>query len=252
MVVPLTAMSLRWNHYLGSPILEPDADVVAMASRRSLVRADSLVRSFSECTANSRVGDDRSVDAAALPPVVIVSSTCAGKERFLEVVEEDNYVSQGSIHDLPLEILLRIFRHVDDVRWLLACSRVSRSWRSLALDPSLWQVLHLKSWFSGDWSLSPDGWQGRAMPVVDDDEDDDGESTVSSDDALSTDDHRSVEEERRFLEAICDNLLPVVGRGARSLSVRNSSAVDNHLVRSHMARCFFFFFFFALVLDAVL
>lgn len=162
---------------------------------------------------------------------------------------EKNGNSSTHISQLPTEILLRLFHYLgpDD---LCRCSQVCSSWSELAKTGSLWRHLYPVRWARGDYYSGPPGdldqdpdedWvksrqnEGRAYQEWDEDADVD-ESDVSGHTqgslAIST-----AKREKRLLNGIIQNLLPVVGPSVKSIVLAYSSTVSSKMVRQILSFC---------------
>ncbi|KAM9384724.1 F-box/LRR-repeat protein 5 [Pholidichthys leucotaenia] len=162
---------------------------------------------------------------------------------------EKNRDFSTHISQLPTEIILRLFHYLGPED-LCRCSQVCSSWSELAKTGSLWRHLYPVHWARGDYYSGPPGdidqepdeeWvrsrqnEGRAYQEWDEDADVD-ESDVSGctkgSHAIST-----AQREKRLLNGIIQNLLPVVGPFVKSIILAYSSTVSSKMVRQILSLC---------------
>ncbi|XP_034036440.1 F-box/LRR-repeat protein 5 [Thalassophryne amazonica] len=163
--------------------------------------------------------------------------------------ELEQNVTSTSISQLPTEIMLRLFHYLGPED-LCRCSQVCSSWLDLAKTGSLWRHLYPVRWARGDYYRGPpedlgqepdEQWvksrqdEGRAFQEWDEDADVD-ESDISSylesSLAIST-----AQREKRLLNGIIQNLLPVVGSSVKSIVLAYSSTVSSKMVRQILSLC---------------
>ncbi|XP_065179023.1 F-box/LRR-repeat protein 5-like [Sycon ciliatum] len=179
------------------------------------------------------------------------------------------YKSSVTLDSLPCEILLYIFKLIDDAPTLLRASSVCRYWHTLAFDGSLWRSLYLRRWFLGNWYFStPRSCGDHADQSDEEDDEDDSDGTNTPLDGDMADQKESLrdygfeedvpykqrgtravwdsgsmsvkqtaDEERLFLEKICQRLLPMVGRHVRLLSLHGSTSLSNDSLRRILYLC---------------
>jgi len=68
------------------------------------------------------------------------------------LVPEQQILFSKSINDLPEEILIFIFSHLNP-RSLVACGAANRRWRNLAFSSVFWKALYPTQWARGQWSF---------------------------------------------------------------------------------------------------
>ncbi|XP_026854470.2 F-box/LRR-repeat protein 5 isoform X1 [Electrophorus electricus] len=148
---------------------------------------------------------------------------------------------------LPGEVLVRLFRYLgpDD---LCRCSQVCSTWAELVKTGSLWRHLYPVRWARGDYYCGPpseldqdpdEEWvqnlqeEGRAYQEWDEDADID-ESEEAHEDALAM---NAVQQEKRLLNGLIQNLLPAVGSSVRTVSLAYSVTVSSKMVRQILSLC---------------
>ncbi|XP_051929821.1 F-box/LRR-repeat protein 5 [Hippocampus zosterae] len=160
-------------------------------------------------------------------------------------VEHDGACSMH-VSQLPAEVILRILAYLDP-RDLCRCSQVCASWSELAKTGSLWRHLYPVRWARGDYYNSPPGdsdqepdagWlrsrekEVRAYLEWDEDADIDESDECVDSLAIST-----AQREKRLLNGIIQNLLPVVGPHVKSLVLAYGSTVSSKMVRQILSLC---------------
>uniref|UniRef100_H3DJX9 F-box/LRR-repeat protein 5 n=1 Tax=Tetraodon nigroviridis TaxID=99883 RepID=H3DJX9_TETNG len=159
---------------------------------------------------------------------------------------EKSWSSSAHISQLPTEIMLRLFRYLGPED-LCRCSQVCSSWSELAKTGSLWRHLFPVRWARGDYYSGPPGdldqepdedWvrsrqnEGRAYQEWDEDADVDESGQSPGSLAIST-----AQREKRLLNGIIHNLLPVVGPSVKSIVLAYSSTVSSKMVRQILSLC---------------
>uniref|UniRef100_A0A667XSE4 F-box/LRR-repeat protein 5 n=1 Tax=Myripristis murdjan TaxID=586833 RepID=A0A667XSE4_9TELE len=156
----------------------------------------------------------------------------------LEQKRHSTHISQ-----LPTEIMLRLFLYLGPED-LCRCSQVCTLWSELAKTGSLWRHLYPVRWARGDYYSGPPGdldqepdenWvksrqdEGRAYQEWDEDADvDESEGSL----AIST-----AQREKKLLNGIIQNLLPVVGPSVKSIVLAYSCTVSSKMVRQILILC---------------
>ncbi|KAF5897267.1 F-box/LRR-repeat protein 5, partial [Clarias magur] len=151
------------------------------------------------------------------------------------------------ISALPQEVLVRLFRYLGPED-LCRCSQVCRAWAEVVKTGSLWRHLYPVRWARGDYYRGPPGepdqdpdedWvrnlqeEGRAYQEWDEDADvDESEDACEESLAIS-----AVRKEKKLLNGMIQNLLPVVGESVRTLSLAYSAAVSSKMVRQMLSLC---------------
>ncbi|XP_061636598.1 F-box/LRR-repeat protein 5 [Phyllopteryx taeniolatus] len=156
-----------------------------------------------------------------------------------------------SVHigQLPAEVVMRIFRYLGPPD-LCRCSQVCDSWSELAKTGSLWRHLYPVRWARGDYYNGPpgdldqepdDGWlksrenEVRAYQEWDEDADiDESDECGNTGDSLAI---STARREKRLLNGIIQNLLPVVGPAVKSLVLAYGSTVSSKMVRQILSLC---------------
>ncbi|XP_049573727.1 F-box/LRR-repeat protein 5 [Syngnathus scovelli] len=156
-----------------------------------------------------------------------------------------------SVHvaQLPVEVILRIFRYLGP-QDLCNCSQVCGSWSELAKTGSLWRHLYPVRWARGDYYNGPPGdcdqepddrWlksrekEVRAYQEWDEDADiDESDECGDAGDTLAI---STAQREKRLLNGIIQNLLPVVGPHVKSLVLAYGSTVSSKMVRQILSLC---------------
>uniref|UniRef100_A0A7N6BRH8 F-box/LRR-repeat protein 5 n=1 Tax=Anabas testudineus TaxID=64144 RepID=A0A7N6BRH8_ANATE len=157
--------------------------------------------------------------------------------------------SSTHISQLPTEIMLRLFRYLGPED-LCRCSQVCSSWSELAKTGSLWKHLYPVRWARGDYYCGPPGdidqepdeeWvksrqnEGRAYQEWDEDADvDESGEGFHLDGSLAI---STVQREKRLLNGMIQNLLPVVGPSVKSIVLAYSSTVSSKMVRQILSLC---------------
>ncbi|XP_077440049.1 F-box/LRR-repeat protein 5 [Vanacampus margaritifer] len=169
----------------------------------------------------------------------------ADHEKTHYEVENDGTCSVHVSH-LPSEVVLRIFRYLGP-QDLCRCSQVCASWSELTKTGSLWRHLYPVRWARGDFYNGPpgncdqepdDGWvksrenEVRAYQEWDEDADIDESDECGGSLAIST-----AQREKRLLNGIIQNLLPVVGQHVKSLVLAYGSTVSSKMVRQILNLC---------------
>ncbi|XP_076014361.1 F-box/LRR-repeat protein 5 [Genypterus blacodes] len=163
--------------------------------------------------------------------------------------DELDRLSSAHISQLPTEIMLRLLHYLGPED-LCRCSQVCTTWSELTKTGSLWRHLYPVRWARGDQYSGPpsdldqepnEEWvksredEGRAYQEWDEDADVD-ESDVSGHTggslAITT-----VQREKRLLNGIIQNLLPVVGPSVKSVVLAYSSTVSSKMVRLILHLC---------------
>uniref|UniRef100_A0AAY4CFL2 F-box/LRR-repeat protein 5 n=1 Tax=Denticeps clupeoides TaxID=299321 RepID=A0AAY4CFL2_9TELE len=168
-----------------------------------------------------------------------------------EKTDEELEKGSGSAHisELPMEILIRLFRYLGPED-LCRCGQVCTAWWGLVKTGSLWRHLYPVRWARGDFYSGPPGYldqepdeewvknlqdEGRAYQEWDEDADVDesGEQCEEADNpAINT-----VQREKRLLNGMIQNLLPAVGPSVRTIVLAYSSAVSSKMVRQILSLC---------------
>lgn len=178
-------------------------------------------------------------------------SQCEGDRREKSVTEalalaKQNEKELSSAELIPQEILMTLFAHLSP-KELISCSAVCRSWREVALSPTLWQAIYPTQWARGNWSFDYD------TPDLDRDLKSLESSTESLISNSSTADDSSSESatERRgssassnitvfsstshkedyMFKGIINNLLPMVGHSVSTLILSASRGLTSQHVR---------------------
>nr|XP_061790747.1 F-box/LRR-repeat protein 5-like [Nerophis lumbriciformis] len=161
---------------------------------------------------------------------------------------EAEHDGTGSVHvsQLPAEVVVRIFRFLGP-QDLCRCSQVCASWSELAKTGSLWRHLYPVRWARGDYYDGPpgdsdqepdDGWlksrEKEARAYQDWDEDADIDESDQRDDSPAI---GAAQREKRLLDGMVQNLLPVVGPSVKSLVLAYGSSVSSKMVRQMLSLC---------------
>ncbi|XP_023122805.2 F-box/LRR-repeat protein 5 [Amphiprion ocellaris] len=162
---------------------------------------------------------------------------------------EKNRNSSTHISQLPTEIMLRLFHYLGPED-LCRCSQVCSSWSELAKTGSLWKHLYPVRWARGDYYSGPPGdldqepdeeWvksrqnEGRAYQEWDEDADvDESDESGHTEGSLAI---SAAQREKRLLNGIIQNLLPVVGPSVKSIILAYSSTVSSKMIRQILSFC---------------
>ncbi|XP_061682297.1 F-box/LRR-repeat protein 5 [Syngnathoides biaculeatus] len=162
---------------------------------------------------------------------------------------EHDGTRSAHISQLPAEIVLRLFGYLSPPD-LCRCSQVCASWSELAKTGSLWRHLYPVRWARGDYYNGPpgdldqepdDGWlksrqnEVRAYQEWDEDADVDESDDCGNDGDASA--IGAARREKRILNGIVQNLLPVVGPAVKSLVLAYGTTVSSKMVRQILSLC---------------
>ncbi|XP_076134581.1 F-box/LRR-repeat protein 5 isoform X1 [Alosa pseudoharengus] len=171
--------------------------------------------------------------------------------KYLDHEKTDDELEKGSgsahISQLPVEVLLKLFRYLGPED-LCRCGQVCTTWSNVAKTGSLWRHLYPVRWARGDYYHGPPGeldqdpeeeWvknlkdEGRAYQEWDEDADVD-ESEEASEESPAI---NAVQREKKLLNGMIQNLLPIVGSSVKSIVLAYSFAVSSKMVRQILTLC---------------
>lgn len=178
-------------------------------------------------------------------------SQCEGDRREKSVPEslalaKQNEKELSSAELIPQEILMTLFAHLSP-KELISCSAVCRSWREVALSPTLWQAIYPTQWARGNWSFdydTPDldrdlkSLESSTESLIsnsytaDDSSSESaterrGSSASSNITVFSSTSHK----EDYMFKGIINNLLPMVGHSVSTLILSASRGLTSQHVR---------------------
>lgn len=154
-----------------------------------------------------------------------------------DVQEPVTKVTDLGIENLPDEILLKVFCHLNPLQ-LSRCAQVSRRWNNLAMDGSLWTQLYPVSWAKGDWNAKHGVDEEDRINVEKEmsskafDEDADIDETDDWDEEA-----REIKFQSSMLILMCKHLLPRVGRTIKHCDLAYSRGLTNGTLYKILSLC---------------
>ncbi|KAH9519340.1 F-box/LRR-repeat protein 5 [Bulinus truncatus] len=160
-----------------------------------------------------------------------------------DTCEEDINQSGDHFSNLPTEICQKIFSFLGP-KDLVKISQVSKRWKHLTKDPTLWTHMYPVHWAQGNWSFFPEPLGGVDGPglvfkkftdigsysCIDEDADFDDSEDSDGTDGVESDDLKQILLEAKLLTAVVKYLLPTVGEGVKVFDLAYSRGLSSSLV----------------------